>query len=95
MAVGLVEAEDEGARDPVGGHDRLEQLVVADHAVDVVAEVEVRVEDVGARRQQPLELGVVEGAQLERTGDRVSHPRNLTAAGGVTTARPGPLPSRG
>ena len=31
----------------------LELVVVADHAVDVVPEVQVRVEDVGARRQQP------------------------------------------
>ena len=59
VMVGLVEAEHEGARQAVLGHERLELVVVADHAVDVVPEVEVCVEEVGARRQQLLQLGVV------------------------------------
>ena len=37
VAVGLVEAEHERARDPVLRHHLLEDVVVADHAVDVVA----------------------------------------------------------
>ena len=56
VAVGLVEAEHEGPRDPVVVHQLEQLVVVADHAVDVVPEVEVGVEDVGAGRQQPPEL---------------------------------------
>ena len=59
VPVGLVEAEHEGARDAVARHQRLEAVVVADHPVDVEAEVQVRVEDVGALRQQAAELLVV------------------------------------
>jgi hypothetical protein len=59
MTVVLVEAEHEGARDAVLRHQRFQLVVVADHAVDVVAEVEVRVEDVGAVGKQLAELGVV------------------------------------
>ena len=45
VPVGLVEAEDERAGDPVRALD-LEQLVaVADHPVDVLAEMDVRVEE--------------------------------------------------
>ena len=66
MAVGLVEAEHERARDAVRGHGRLELVVVADHPVDVVPEVEVRVEDVRAGRQEVPHLVVVACAELER-----------------------------
>ena len=66
VAVGLVEAEHERARDPVLRHQLLEALVVADHPVDVGAEMEVRVEDVGARRQHLPHLGVVQRRKLER-----------------------------
>ena len=59
VVVGLVEAEHEGAREAVLGHERLELVVVADHAVDVVPEVEVRVEEVGLRRQQLPQFDVV------------------------------------
>ena len=52
VAVGLVEAEHEGARDAVVVHQLEQLVVVADHAVDVVPEVQVRVEDVGACRQE-------------------------------------------
>ena len=61
MAVGLVEAEHERPRDPVVGHHPPELVVIADHPVDIGAEMEVRVEHVGARRDHPPELGVVEG----------------------------------
>ena len=64
MPVGLVEAEHERARDAVLGHQRLELVVVADHAVDVVAEVEVGVEDVRPGGQQLAQLGVVALDQL-------------------------------
>ena len=55
-------------RDPVGIHDSHEIVVPARHAVDVVAEVEVRVEDVGARRNQTASLAVVQVHELERPG---------------------------
>ena len=45
MTVGLVHAEHEAARDPVAVVDPLEVVVAADHSVDVVPEVDVRVED--------------------------------------------------
>ena len=48
MPVGLVQAEHEAARDAVPVHALFELLVAAGHAVDVVAEVRVRVEDLGA-----------------------------------------------
>ena len=53
-------------RDPVALHDRLELLVLPAPAVDVVAEVDVRVEDLGAVRQQAAELLVVAREQLQR-----------------------------
>ena len=80
VAVGLVEAEHEGARDPVLGHHLLAGVVVADHPVDVVPEMEVHIEDVCARRQQGLELRVVDSGKLERTGESVGHLRKLTTA---------------
>ena len=58
MPVGLVEAEHEGARDAVLRHQGLELVVVADHPVDVVAEMQVSVEDVRARRKQRAQLAV-------------------------------------
>ena len=73
VAVGLVEAEHERARDSVRGHHPLARVVVADHAVYVVSQVQVRVEDVGARRDQALQLLVVRRAQLERTLQRGRH----------------------
>ena len=67
MPVGLVEAEHEGARDAVARLELLELVVVADHPVDVLTEVQVRVEDRGALREQPPSLVVPAGDQLERT----------------------------
>ena len=64
MAVGLVEAEHERARDAVALHQRLELVVVADHPVDVVAEVEVRVEDLCALGDQAAQIAVVALEQL-------------------------------
>ena len=71
VPVGLVEAEHERARDPVLGHQRLELVVVADHPVDVMSEVEMDVEDVGACRQKPLELRLPLFEELKRPGSRV------------------------
>ena len=51
VAVGLVEAEHERARDPVPLLPRDQLVEVADHPVDVGAEMDVRVEDLGARGQ--------------------------------------------
>ena len=71
MPVGLVEAEDVRARDPVRALDRKQLVGVADHPVDVLAEMDVRVEDrrpggeLGAR-----ELGVLR-QQAVRALDRV------------------------
>ena len=81
VAVRLVEAEHEGARDPVPGHHLLEVVVVADHPVDVGAEVEMRVEDVRARRHHPSHLAVVQRRQLERPVQYMGHPRKLTTTG--------------
>ncbi len=71
VPVGLVEAEDERPRDPVVALQLLELVVVADHPVDVVPEVQVGVEDVGVRRQLPLQLEIPLPDQLERTRTRI------------------------
>ncbi len=71
MAVGLVEAEHERAPDAVARHHLLEPVVVAHHPVDVVAEVEVRVEELGSGGDQLPELGVVGIDQLERAPLRI------------------------
>jgi hypothetical protein len=51
MPVGLVEAEHERSRDPVQLLSRDELVEVADHSIDVGAEMDVRVEDLGVRGQ--------------------------------------------
>ncbi len=89
MPVGLVEAEHERAGDPVCGHDPLERVVVADHPVDVVAEMEVRVEDVRAGRQEPLNFGVVFLDEFPGRIERASHPSNLTTTRRVAPDPPG------
>src|SRR5215210_8185158 len=48
MPVGLVHAEHEAARDREAVTDAIQLLVDALHAVDVVAEMDVRIEDLGA-----------------------------------------------
>ena len=74
MPIRLVEAEHESVPHAVLGHQRLELVVVADHPVDVPAQMEVRVEDLGLRRQQRLYLPVVPGDELERASEGVGHP---------------------
>ena len=73
MPVGLVHAEHEGARDAVALHDPLEVVVVPDHSVDVVAEVEVRVEDVRIFGELPPHLLVPLGDQLLSALKRFVH----------------------
>ena len=51
----------------------LELVVVADHPVDVVAEVEVRVEDVGVLRGAPAQLLVPPRDELLRPFERFVH----------------------
>ena len=74
MAVGLVEAEDVAARDPVAVEHRLELLVPADHAVDVGAEVRVGVEDVRPGRHLRAQLGLELGEELARAFQRLHEP---------------------
>ena len=59
VAVGLVHAEHERVGDAVAVHEPLELVEAADHAVDVVPEVHVHVEDLGTGRQVTPELLVV------------------------------------
>ena len=77
MPVGLVEAEDVAPRDPVPVHGRLELLEAPGHPVDVVAEVRVRVEDVGACGQFGAELRLEAGKELFCSFERLAHPLNL------------------
>jgi len=85
MPVRLVEAEDIGeARDPVAVEDRLELLVPSAHPVDVVAEMRVCVEDVGAGGQLRAELGLKGGEELLCSFERLAHSLNLPAKGGST-----------
>src|SRR2546430_1436854 len=81
MAVGLVEAEHVGARDSERIHRRDQLVVMADHPVDVVAEVRVRVEEIRACGQLVAQLGLEAGEQLLGALDRLGHLRNLPAAG--------------
>jgi hypothetical protein len=59
LAVRLVHAEHEGARDAVLLHDSLELFVLPAPPVDVLAEVDVGVEDAGVLRELTPELFVV------------------------------------
>ena len=74
MPVGLVQAEHEAAGDAEPVHQLLELLVAADHPVDVVSEMDVRVEDVRVRRQLGPELVLPVGEQLLCTVERGLHP---------------------
>src|SRR2546422_211436 len=78
--VRLVEAEDVGPRDPVAVHELLELVVAADHPVDVVPEMRVRVEDRRTRGQLVPQLGFEPVEKLLRALERLGHPRNLPAA---------------
>ena len=53
VPIGLVHAEHESPRDAIPRHPTHELVVLADHPVDVVAEMEVRVEDLRVGRQFP------------------------------------------
>ena len=77
VPVGLVEAEDVAARDPVLVHGRLELFEAPGHPVDVVAEVRVRVEDVGACGQFGAELRLEAREELFCSFERLAHPLNL------------------
>jgi hypothetical protein len=64
VPVGLVHAEHEAAGDPGRVVDPLQLLVHADLAVDVVPEMDVSIEDLGAFRQLVPELLLVARNQL-------------------------------
>ena len=81
VAIRLVEAEDERAHDPVRALDGEQLVAVADHAVDVLAEVGVRVDHRGVGRElRERERGVAL-EQLVRPVDRV-HAVSLGTAPG-------------
>jgi hypothetical protein len=71
VAVGLVEAEHEGARRPVALHELYELLVVADHPVEIRAEVHVGVEELRSGGNQTRKLDVVACDELQRPFLRV------------------------
>jgi hypothetical protein len=73
VPVGLVEAEHEAARDAVAVVDALELVVDAAEAVDVVPEVDVRVEDLRVAGDLALELLVVPGDQRPGPFEHVFH----------------------
>ena len=82
MAVRLVHAEHEAARD--AGHvvEPLELLVDADLAVDVVAEMDVRVEDLGVRGQHVEKLVLVPRQQRLRPLELLLHETSVYAEDG-------------
>ena len=82
VAVRLVHAEHEAVRDPVRVVDALELLVDADLAVDVVAEVDVRVEDLGVRGQQVAKLVLVPRQQRLRPLELLLHEFSVYARDG-------------
>ena len=77
VAVGLVEAEHERARDPEPLLDPLELAVIAAKAVDVVPEMDVGVEDVGPLGELSSELGRPGFHQLVCALQRFLHPGSL------------------
>ncbi len=77
MPIGLVETEDVAPRDPVPVHGRLELFEASGHPVDVVTEVRVRVEDVGACRQFGAELCLEARKELFCSFERFAHTLNL------------------
>ncbi len=80
VPVGLVEAEHECARDPEAPLDPLELLVVAAEAVEVGAEVDVRVEDVCAFGELAPELLLPRPHQLLGTRMRFLHALSLSTS---------------
>jgi len=78
VPVGLVEAEHEAARHPVPVH-QLDQVVIPpDHAVDVLAEVNVGVEDLRIFGQLAPQLLVPPGEHLPCAVERL-HAGSLVA----------------
>ena len=77
LAVRLVHAEHERPRDAVRVHDPLELLVLAAEAVDVVAQMEVRIEDLGSFGQQPSQFLVVAGDQRLGAREGRFHERSV------------------
>jgi hypothetical protein len=73
VPVDLVHAEHEAARNSVAIEDPLEVLVDPGHPVDVVAEVDVRVEDLHVLRQLAPQLLVVAGDQRLRLLEHLFH----------------------
>ena len=84
MAVGLVEAEDDAARDAVPVDDGLELVVAPAMPSMSSPRCSVGVEDVRAGGQLRAELGLEGGKELLCSLERLAHPLNLPAvAGGV------------
>ena len=79
VPVGLVEAEHVRARDAVAVHPAEQLVVDADHPVDVVAEMRVRVEDVEIGRQAGAHPLVPVGGDLPCPLERI-HSSNLPRA---------------
>ena len=73
VPVGLVHAEDVRPGHAVGVHDPEQLVEAALHAVDVVAEVRVHVEDLGALGKLLAQLRVPEGTERERAFVRSVH----------------------
>ena len=80
LAIGLVQAEGEGALD-VRPREVLEQHVErADHPVDVGSDVDVRVEELGSGRQAGAELLLVLLYETACPLQNLVHPVNLPGA---------------
>ena len=79
VAVGLVEAEHEAPLDPVALVQAGELLEGADHPVDVVPEVDVRVEDRLIRGQDRRQRRVPASDELLCLGERLLHGASLVA----------------
>ena len=73
MAVGLVQAEHERARDPGALLDLQEAFEVAGHPVDVGTEMDVRVEDLDAVRQLRAHDRLEALEERLRAGEHVLH----------------------
>ena len=94
MPVGLVEAEHERAGDPVRLLDPQQLVEVAAHAVDVEAEMDVRVEELGVRRQLRAHELVEALDEALRAAKDVFHERESTDGGvgrvsGASVSGPG------
>ena len=73
MAVRLVQAEHEAARDPVTVVDGHQIVVAAAEPVDVLAEMDVRVEDLGTFRKRREQHPRVVVDQCLRASERFVH----------------------